>query len=531
MKNNIILLKTLLLSTSRINLLKHTDDPKKRKKARGGIIGVIVIFAMLMFYMVSLCIGYGQYGIIDSVPVMCALTISSIAFFFTVFKTNGYLFNFKEYDMLMSLPLETKTVAACKFLYMYIKSLPWYISISVAMLGGYAYFAKPNILVYPIWIILSLLLPIIPMLLAAFIGFLIARISTGFKKTNIVQIVLTFIFVIICFSFRFIIEEIFRDDKVEQTLSGISSATSGAAKYYLPALWFSNSVIKLSALDILLLIAVSAVLFIIVFAIVGKSFRNINSALKSHHAAKSYRMKEQKKRSVSNAIAFKEFKRMTGSTTYIVNAGMGEILALIFSLVCFIFGFDMIIEKVFAGAPLTSKMMQPAIPFIIYFFIGMMPTTACSPSLEGKNYWILQSMPIEKKTIYKGKMLFNLYLTVPFMAVSTILLSLAVKAPFINTVLNFVLGILLCCFSTAWGCVCGVKHIKLEWENEVEVIKQGSAVAIYMLPNMFIVMGLCVLVVFLGTRFDHNLIAGAFILITALLSALSYRRVMKLAKK
>ena len=531
MKNNtLVLLKTLFLSTSRINLLKHTDDPKKRKKARGGIIGVIIIFAMIMFYMVSLCIGYGQYGIIDSVPVLCALMLSTIAFFFTVFKTNGYLFNFREYDMLMSLPLETKTVAACKFLYMYIKTLPWYISISVAMLGGYAYFAKPNILVYPLWIVLSLILPIIPMLAASFVGFLIARISTGFKKTNIVQTVLTFIFVFLCFSLRFFIEDMFRDDKVEQTLESISSATSGAAKYYLPAAWFSNAVTKLSILDILLIIALSAVLFIAVFAIVGKSYRNINSALKSHHAAKSYSMKEQKKRSVVKAIAFKEFKRMTGSTTYIVNVGMGEILALIFSLVALVFGFDNIIEKVFAGAPLTSQMMQPAIPFIIYFFIGMMASTACSPSLEGKNYWILQSMPIEKKTIYKGKMLFNLYLTVPFMTASVIMMCLAAKTPFINTVLYVVLGIALCCFSTAWGCVCGVKHIKLEWENEVEVIKQSAAVTIYMLPNMFVVMGLCVLVVFLGTKIDHRLIAGVFILITALLSALSYIRVMRLAK-
>ena len=79
--------------------------------------------------------------------------------------------------------------------------------------------------------------------------------------------------------------------------------------------------------------------------------------------------------------------------------------------------------------------------------------------------------------------------------------------------------------------VCGVKHIKLEWENEVEVIKQGTAVLIYLLPNMFVVVGLCVLTVFLGTRMDHKLIAGIFILITAALCALNYARVMRLAKK
>ncbi len=38
--------------------------------------------------------------------------------------------------------------------------------------------------------------------------------------------------------------------------------------------------------------------------------------------------------------------------------------------------------------------------------------------------------------------------------------------------------------------------MQLDWENEVEVIKQGSAVSIYMLPNMVVGMGLCVPVVF-----------------------------------
>ena len=530
-KNSILLLKALLLSTSRLNVYRKTDDQKKKKKILGGIIGAIVIYAMLMFYSVSMCIGYAQSGIVESVPNMCAIIISTIGFMFTLLKTNGYLFNFKEYDMLMSLPFDAKTVAGSKFLYMYIKTLPWYLSISVAMLAGYGVYAKPAFYAYPIWLVLTFFLPIIPMLVASFFGFIIARISAGFRKTNIVQTIFLFIFVILCFSSRFFIEEMFRDDKVDQTMQSISGATSAAAKYYLPLAWFERAVQKGSFVDILLLVGISAALFIVLFSIVGKSYRNINSALKSHAAARKFRMQEQKKKSVANAIAFKEFKRMTGSSTYMVNAGMGEILSLIFSLAVLIFGFDKIIGIVTQGAPLTAKMLQPAIPFIVYFFIGMVATTACSPSLEGKNYWIVQSLPIEKKTLYKGKMLFNMYLTVPFMELSVLLLCIAAKTPVLNTVLYMLLGFALCAFSTAWGCVCGVRHIKLEWENEVEVIKQGSAVAIYMLPNMFIVMGLCVLVVFLGTKIEHSIITLAFIAITSLLALLSYKRVMMLAKQ
>ena len=225
--------------------------------------------------------------------------------------------------MLMALPFEARTVAACKFLYMYVKSLPWYLSISFAMLIGYGYFARPAVFVYPLWIILSFFLPVIPMLIAAFLGFLIAKISAGFKKTNIIQTVLTFIFVVFCFSLRFIIEGIFRNDEVQATLEKMSEITDNAAGIYLPAKWFSEAVTKHSIPGILLLAGVSAQLFAVLFIIVGNSYRSINSALKSHAAARNYRMTRQKKRSVIHAIAFKEFRRLTGSTTYMTNGAIG----------------------------------------------------------------------------------------------------------------------------------------------------------------------------------------------------------------
>ena len=532
MKNNgILLLKTLLLSTSQFNIFRHTDDKKKRHKAVTSFIGVIIIYAMIVAYSIAMCIGYGKYGIIDAAPVMCALVVSILAFIFTMFRTNGYLFNFREYDMLMSLPFGSSTVAACKFVYMYIKCLPWYLSISVAMLIGYGYFAKPSVITYPVWIVLTFILPLIPMLLSSFIGFLIAKISSGFRKTNIIQTVLTMVFVVFCFSIRFIIEDMFRNDKVESTLKTISDTTDSAAKYYLPAKWFTDAVTKLSPVGILLLIGVSAVLFCGLFFIVGRSYRNINSALKSHAAAKKYRMSAQKQKSLVNTVAYKEFKRMTGSTNYMVNCGMGEILSVLFGIIVLVIGFEKIISKVTQNAPLDAKMLGPAIPFIIYFFIGMMSTTACSPSLEGKNYWIIKSLPIEPKTVYKGKMLFNMYLTVPFMVFSTVCLCISAKVPIVNSVLYILLGLSLCAFSTAWGCVCGLKHMRLDWENEIEVIKQGAAVATYMLPNMFVNMGVCVLSVYLGTKIDHRILMCIFILIITALAALSYKKALKLSEK
>ena len=526
-----LLLKTLLLSTSQINIYRHTKDPKKRRRVRANLVGMAVLYAMLLGYGIAMCMGYGELGIIDAVPVLTALVLSMLAFVFTLFKTNGYLFNFKEYDLLVSLPFATKTVAASRFLYMYVKSLPWYLSISIAMMIGYGWYAHPGVLVYPVWVVLSLFVPILPMLAASFVGFLVARVSVGFKKTNIVQTVLTFAFVMLCMSSSYIVGYFFGDDEVFTVLRQVHAFTDRAASVYVPAGWFANAVVAGDVLGALLLVGTSVLLFVAVFFAVGRSYQRINSALMSHRAAKSYTMVAQRQRSVLNAIAFKELKRLTGSTTYMVNGALGEVFSVVLGVAVLVVGFDNIVASVMHDAPIDPVILQPAIPFIVYFFIGMVATTVCSPSLEGKNYWIVQSLPLDKRTLYQGKMLFNLYLSVPFMTFAVVCLCVSARVPVVDAVLYVVLGLALCAFSTAWGCVCGIKHLRLDWENEVEVIKQSTAVTVYLLPNMFVTMGLVVAVVFLGMQVNHALLALAFALVAGVLAALSYRRALTLAER
>ena len=534
---NLVLLRTLLLSTSLHNIAKYSKDPKKKKKVVGSYIGLVVLYAMLIGYSAVASIALGAAGFGEAIPLMGALIVCCMSFVFTLLRTNGYLFNFKEYDMLMALPFEIKDVAACKFLYMYVKSLPWYVSIIFAMMIGYGIFERPNVLLYPIWMILSLLLPVIPMLLAAFVGFVIAKLSSGFEKKHILQTLLTLVFVIFCFSLQFIIDAIFKNNEPMEVAMKTADITKSIGTYYFPAVWYSNAVLYLFQKPLkglifgAMFVFVTLALFEIVFIPVGKYYRQINSAMKSHAAKRNYHMTTQKKSSVVNAIAFKEFRRFMGSTTYLVNGGLGFILTVILGVVVFFVGLDKLVYIIAKGAPLPVEIIYPAIPFIIYFLVGMMATTACSPSLEGKNYWIVQSLPIEKKTLYQGKMLFNMYLAVPTMEFGILSFCIAGKVALPLIVLELILGFLLCAFSTAWGCVCGLKHMRLDWENEVEVIKQGTAVMVYLLPNMFVCMGLVVLVCFLGTSVNHYLIMGISILIVGILAILCYVRVMALVKK
>ena len=73
--------------------------------------------------------------------------------------------------------------------------------------------------------------------------------------------------------------------------------------------------------------------------------------------------------------------------------------------------------------------------------------------------------------------------------------------------------------------------MRLDWENEVEVIKQGAAVVVYLFPNMFVTMGLTVLVVVLGMHIDGRLVALVLTLLATALAVISYVWVVRMAQR
>ena len=164
---------------------------------------------------------------------------------------------------------------------MYIKNLPWNLTISIVMLAGYFFLVQPPIFVVPLWIILSLFLPVIPMLVASFLSFLIARIGTLFKHWRAVQTILTFAFVMLAFSARFIVESLFRNNEVQDALENFSTTATRIGKYYLPIGWFGKAVSEGSIIYGILLIGLTVFLYELVFNIISLSYKKMNSIMKT----------------------------------------------------------------------------------------------------------------------------------------------------------------------------------------------------------------------------------------------------------
>ena len=531
---SLILLRAMFMSTSRINALKHTTDKKKRKKHIGAIVGAVVL-AVYGAVMVGILAGaMAGFGFKEAVPGMVASVITIMSLVFTLLKSNGYLYGFKEYDMIMSMPFSVNTIVSDRFLFMYLRDLRWDALISVSALVGYVIAVRPTVLTCVLWILLTPFIPLVPTVISALLGVLVARIGSRSKHRNVIQTVLIYIFVIPMFFIQYVINYIVGSDRVDDVLSSSSDLFAGISKAIPTVGWFGKAVNESDVLSAVLLLAVSLIIYVGAVILIGRSYRRINSNLAGFEVKRNAKKRNAsdayKKKPVVWSIAYKEFKRITGSTTCATNICMGMVMAVLFGVVLFFVKIDSVVLLFTHGYPADVTPYRLVWPFIVYFFVGMCPSTAPSPSLEGKNDWIIRTMPIDEMTVCRGRMLFNLCLTLPAGIFAVLSGCRAMKGGVADYLISIYLIVVLTLFSTVYGMKCGLKHVKLDWENEVEVVKNGPAVTTYILPNMFATMILITLIIIFG-RFigivPMVMSASAIYIVLTLWSAAKVRRLAR----
>ena len=527
-----LLLRTLLYSPGGFNAIRHETDKKKKGRMIGSMVGVAILYVFVGFFAVWISVGCCLGGLSAAAPRITALIVSALGFINGFMRSNGYLFGAKDYEMLMALPFSEKTVVSAKFLCMYIRSIAFSMVLSVSVLIGYSIVMQPGVLEILIWLLLTFVLPMIPMVIGAGIGALAAAIGSRFRYRNVVQTVLIFAFVLLAIGFRFIANRLFAPQYMNDTMTQID-AFMGKTDVYFPIRWYSDAVLNHNAVSFLLLLVLSLAVYELAFFLISRRYRAINSRLIGHERRKKFKMGEQKAGTVVNAIAKKDLKRFTSSSTYMVNMGIGQVIVVILSVALLIAGPEKILGFIMPGIENAGAhtVLIAVVPALLCFFGGIGCAATCAYSMEGKSVWILQSLPIRIRNIVRGKMRFNLWVTWPFLIVGCVLSAIALKAGPLYIILNIVLATCYTLYTTTFGMFLGILHGNTEWTAETDVVKRSAAVTIYIFANMGITMGLFILSIVLGMLMEPWVPMLIMIGVSAGLALLFYRLLLGAAKK
>lgn len=219
----------------------------------------------------------------------------------------------------------------------------------------------------------------------------------------------------------------------------------------------------------------TAVLALLTFYVMSKSFLKLATASSDTVTAKYNRNARQKASGVFSALLKREFSRFTASPAYMLNCGFGVIIMPIAGILLLIRGAALrsMLFELFDSSTGTIAILAAAAVCLVSTMNDM---TAPSVSLEGKTLWILRSMPVTTRQILRAKLAMQLLLSGISVLFAAICICIAFAVPIGSTIAVILACLSLVVLLAEFGLFLDLKKPNLNWTTEITPIKQSSSV-------------------------------------------------------
>ncbi len=475
MINNVLILVKIQL----LNQLKWNDIHQKTKKERFRFCLLMTCFILLFLLAIvySYGLGYGLciMGMEKIIPAYGLLLCSLLTIFFTFFKTNGIIFSKMDYELLMSLPIPTSTIIASRFLTMYLMNFACSLLIMVPLGVSYVQFVNPTFPFYIMWIIGLFIAPLFPTTLAAILGACITFFASKFRHTTMVSTILTLLLALVVLSSSFFLSYQGQAGNITlDQMTDLGTYLGNAINTIYPlSNLFTKMCVTYDMTSFIIFISFSLGWYFLFLFLLGKKYKSINTSIYTHSAKTNYSMQFLQSNTPLNALYKKEWKRFLGCNVYVVNIGMGIIMTLLLSISLLFIKTATIADTMQIPEDLLFKFSSIFAPFVISLLIGMSTTTSVALSMEGKNIWIIKSLPINIGTLLTSKILVNLTLTIPTCFISSTLLSIRFGTSVMNIVCIYLYPLIFSVFASCLGMYADTKLHQYDWSSETALVKQS----------------------------------------------------------
>ena len=501
------------------DVLSIGNNTKKKPKLIyiGVLFFTLLMSAVSFFYCMMLGSGLKMFDSLEILPSMMLAVSCVIILMTTIFKVKGTIFGFRDYDMVMSLPVSTGAIVACRLIILYSFNFLFVFIVNVPMAIAYGILAEPRVTFYVMFLILLLFIPLLPIVIASVVGTVIAYLASKFRRTNFLNIIFSMSILLVVMGLSFTV----RGNGQELVNLG-KTITEEVNSLYPLASMYQKAVVSYDFIAFLQYIGISLFSFVVYTLVVKRIFKRMNTLMMTGGYRVNYRMGELKTASPLMALYKKELKRYFSSSLYVLNTGFG-IVILTFAAVASIF----VDLDIIFGDPQVIGLFSNNIPLLITFCVVMTYTAASSLSLEGKSLWILKSLPVDPKTIYLAKIGVNLTIIAPAF-LDVILLGVVLKLSFLQIVITLLVTLACGFFTSFLGLLVNIWLPNFNWSSEVIIIKQSAASMV----SVFTAIG------FAGLQFLFLLLFPTFVwgnlfffLFAAVLDIILYITIMTYGRK
>ncbi len=397
-----------------------------------------------------------------------------------IYKSSNLLFNCKDDNLLLSLPIKKSTVLFVRIFKLYIFELLYNSLFILPAMIVYIRYVNVGATYYLVSLVALLLLPIIPIIISCIFGGIISAFSSKFKFKNLAQIFVTTVILIGVLYLSFNIESMIAN--IAESATTINDVIT---KLYYPAGAYIKLVTQFNMQDLLVFFITHVLLFTAMIFILSKIYFKINSNVKVVKTGSkncSYKIKTNKP---IKALIKKELNKFVSSPVFVTNAGFGLVLYII-GCIGISIKFDEIIPTITSQLPYIDIIqLKSLIAVILFGFICltsfMSSITSSMISLEGKSFNILKSLPVKPFTILLSKVITAVIIMIPFILIGDIIVFIKFNFNILEIIMILIASIVLPLVSETIGILINLKYPKMNAENDTEVVKQSmsSSIAVF----------------------------------------------------
>lgn len=493
-----------------------------KKRSRASIIGFSVLmlysfgYFVFMMYMIFsqlaepfAMLGYGAvYFAMAAIMSFCLMFIGS------VFTSKAQLYEAKDNDLLLSMPIKPGEVLLSRMLTLLLIDLGLGLVVS-----GPAIFAWAQVVGFdlawfiPCLIVLIVLLPLFTLLVAALFGWLLHLVSARVRNQSLLTVGLSLAFLAVYFvaisRMNIWLTEIVKDP----------SPLVGALSGFAPPIWIGRACAEGNLPALGGLVLGTAALALLGWILLSRGF--LHAATDNRGAAKiKYVEKRVNAVSPDRALLRRELKHLGSSPAYIMNCALGAIMAPV-AAVFLIVKRDSFLPLL--AMPGLGEYLPLMMLLGLCFLSAMCTLTGPSISIEGKSMWLLKSLPVTPRQALSAKLRMHLLVGLPPMLLCSVIFIVLLRPEPLTAVCCFLLPAACMLFVGLFGLFENLRHPNFDWVNETQAVKTGMSMFAVIFGTMALVMLPIPVVLIWGDRIPVSLLAPGFLALVLLLDLLLWR--------
>ena len=494
------LVKVQVYGAFGIGRLLHSRDARERGRLVISVLGAILLVVLIVTNAWSVASALVHIGATDALPSIAVAAVSLGCAVTTFIKANGLLFGFKDFDLVVTMPVPLWQVVVSRVAPLYGMGLATSLVMGAPIMERYIAAVGAPAATVAVAAVVLVLAPLIPIALALALSFCVAWVAS---RTPFAKGVFSALGALATVALVIGISAASRQAGDSTVMGGEAFATLGRAMgramglVWPPAAWAAKALAG-DAVMFCLYVGGSVVLAWVALGVLTHELLGMNALLSSGAAARFGLASSGHTRDLAHAprtplvaLTLKELRLWVGTPIYFVNTAVGPALTIIIAIVAAVLGPGAVagtmgVSK--AGGEELAKVATLMLPWALAFCTAMTSISASSVSLEGSSRWVMQTAPVADAIIVRSKMALNLALTCAASLVAGLVVAFCFARGPLEALLCVVAPLSGGAISSCLGVFADVKRPRFDWSSEYEPVKRSTSVLITVGVGMAVVL-------------------------------------------